>query len=125
MTRFMTGNVFLLLSMICAASSQIMIKLLVDQIPSNELSWNAVRGFLTAARVMRGGFALLLLVSGFLFWLFSLTRLDLSYAYPIACSSVLLVALLSGIFLGEAVTLRMWSGTVLILIGIALLTPPR
>ena len=74
---------------------------------------------------MRGSIALLLLVSGFLFWVLSLTRLDLSYAYPIACSSVLLVALMSAIFLGEAVTLRMWSGTVLILIGIALLTPPR
>jgi uncharacterized membrane protein len=62
---------------------------------------------------------------GLVFWLLCLDRLNLSYAYPIACSSVLLVALFSGLFLGETVTLKMWSGTVLILIGIVLLMPAR
>jgi len=37
----------------------------------------------------------------------------------------MLVALFSVLFLGETVTLKMWSGTVLILIGIVLLMPAR
>ncbi len=83
----------------------------------------AIREFLTQARVARGGAAFGLLVTAFVLWLLCLQRLDLSYAYPIACASVLLVSLFSMIFLGEAVTPRMWLGSLLILVGIALLTP--
>ena len=35
------------------------------------------------------------------------------------------VALLSALFLGEPITPKMWAGTVLILIGVVLLTPPQ
>jgi uncharacterized membrane protein len=54
-----------------------------------------------------------------------LTKLDLSYAYPVVCSSVLLVAFFSGMFLGETITLRTWLATALILIGLAILGSGR
>ena len=66
-----------------------------------------------------------MLVAGFLFWILCLVRLELSYAYPVACSSVLFVSLFSVIFLGETVTPRMWIGTAFILVGLVLLMPKK
>jgi drug/metabolite transporter (DMT)-like permease len=64
---------------------------------------------------------MVLLVAGFLLWVLCLTKLDLSYAYPVVCSSVLLVAFFSGLFLGETITVRTWCATALILAGLVLL----
>jgi drug/metabolite transporter (DMT)-like permease len=125
MSRFLIGNVFLFLSMTCAASSQIITKALLNDLPEGLRGWAVVQALLTGERFLRAGLAGTLLVAGFVFWIFSLARLELSYAYPIACSSLLLVALFSALFLGEPVTLRTWVGTLLILLGIALLTPQQ
>jgi uncharacterized membrane protein len=66
-----------------------------------------------------------MIVGGFVFWTLSLTKLNLSYAYPIACSSALLVAFLSAAVLGETVTLKTWMGTLLIVLGTALIVPSK
>ncbi len=57
------------------------------------------------------------------FWALCLSRLSLSYAYPVASTSVLLIAVFSVVVLGEAISLKMWAGTALILVGIVLLRP--
>jgi drug/metabolite transporter (DMT)-like permease len=62
-------------------------------------------------------------VTGFAFWLMCLARLPLGYAYPVACSSIVIVALLGVVFLGEAITPRMLGGTLLIVLGVWLVTP--
>jgi uncharacterized membrane protein len=41
----------------------------------------------------------------------------------VASTSVLLIAIFSVVVLGEAINLRMWAGTALILVGIVLLRP--
>jgi multidrug transporter EmrE-like cation transporter len=69
--------------------------------------------------------ALVLLGTGFVFWMMSLNKLDLSYAYPVACSSAVIITLFSVLFLGEAVSIKGWCGTVLIILGIILLAPSR
>ncbi len=125
MSRFVIGNLFLILSMICTASSQILIKGLMDEAGAEGTSPTQLGTFLFGERLVRGGFALGLLGSGFVFWMLCLVRLDLSYAYPVACTSVLLVAYMSAVLLGEPVTLRIWAGTVLVLLGIVLLMPGR
>ncbi len=125
MSRFLVGNVFLLLSMACAAGSQVLLKALLREVPPPAPSWSTLAPLLTPDRLLRGGIALGLIVAGFLFWVLCLARLELSYAYPIACSSVVLVAALASLVLGEPMGLRAWSGTLLILLGIVLLTPGR
>jgi uncharacterized membrane protein len=67
--------------------------------------------------------SLMMLLLGFVFWILALSKLNLNYAYPIACTSVIFVALFSSIFLGESITLRMSIGTALILVGIIFLMP--
>jgi drug/metabolite transporter (DMT)-like permease len=124
MSRFVIGNLFLLLSMVCATASQVVLKALIDEVQPGEVSWSTVKLFLTPERLLRGGASMVLLVAGFAFWVLCLVRLNLSYAYPIACSSVLLVALFSVIVLGEPMTARTWIGTVLVLAGVIFLAPP-
>lgn len=122
MSGFLIGNIFLGLSLLFASVSQVALKALLNRLESSSLSLSLLReqdlgffGWLLLIGVM--------IVAGFLFWAFSLTKLNLSYAYPIACSSALLVALLSAFILGEAVTLKTWIGTGFIVFGTALLVP--
>lgn len=125
MSRFVAGNLFLLLSMVCASTSQLVLKSVLRGVDPPGLAWSSWQPFLESARLLRGGVALLLIVGGFGFWVLALARLELSYAYPIACCSILFVALLSAVFLGEPITGKMWLGTVLILVGVVLLTPEQ
>jgi len=125
MSRFVVGNLFLLLSVVGATGGHVLLKGVVDDVKSSGLSWETVQALGAADRLWRGGAGAALVAVAFLFWLLALTRLDLSYAYPVACSSLLLVTLFSVVFLGEPVTLRIWIGTVLILAGLALLAPTK
>jgi multidrug transporter EmrE-like cation transporter len=116
---------YLLLGMLCASGSQIVFKTLFNE--TGPLGFNRffVQALCYPGRVLRVLAALALLVAGFVLWMMSLSRLDLSYAYPVACSSAVIVTLFSVLFLGESVSIRSWGGTVLIVLGTVLLTPSR
>jgi drug/metabolite transporter (DMT)-like permease len=122
MTRFAQGNLYLVVSVFCAAASQVVLKAVLRELPLEPdlRSWAAL---LAPARLLRSALAVVLLSGGFASWVWALRCLPLSYAYPIACASILLVVLFSALFLGEAVTPRMWLGTLLVLAGVALLVP--
>ena len=125
MSKFMIGNICLLLSMLFGSGSQVVFKAVL-----NETGPLTANGFMLEQMFAKGKLlhlfaAFAMLVIAFLFWTLSLSRLELSYAYSIACSSALIVALLSALFLGEVVTARAWVGIVLIVVGIAMLWSPR
>ena len=124
MSGFWVGNACLLLSMLCASGSQIVFKALFNETGPLRLNGAFAQALASPGRLPRLALALALLVAGFLFWLASLSRLNVSYAYPIACSSALLVTFLGVLLLGEAVSARVWWGTVLIVVGTALVAPP-
>ena len=125
MSQFALGNTFLLLSILFGCGSQVVLKGLFNE--TGPLIANAffVEQLFSGGRLARLCAAIAMLVIAFVFWTFSLSRLELSYAYPVACSSALIVALFSVLFLGEVVTIRTWSGTVLIVLGTALIVPGR
>jgi drug/metabolite transporter (DMT)-like permease len=50
-------------------------------------------------------------------WLFALTTLDVSYAYPLLSIGYVLTAILAFIILKENISLMRWSGIALILLG--------
>ncbi len=62
--------------------------------------------------------ALIALFFATVFYLFALSKLPLSIAYPLLSSGYVLVVLLSKIFLKEKVTLKRWMGVFIIIIGI-------
>lgn len=56
---------------------------------------------------------------GFCFWVAAISKFDLSYAYPFVVGlTVMLVLLFSGLFFREVLTVSKILGTVLILMGI-------
>ena len=59
-----------------------------------------------------------LYIIGALFWLYVLSKVDLSYAYPFMGLTFVLVAISSSIFLGEYISLRRWIGIIVICLGI-------
>ena len=123
MSRFLLGNLFLLLSLFSATSGHILLKVVIDDVKSTGINRELLRLLLSGDRLVRGGLGGFLIVVAFVFWMLALAKLDLSYAYPIACSSVLLVTFFSAVFLGEPVTARTYLASVLILAGIVLLMP--
>jgi len=51
-------------------------------------------------------------------WLLTLTRLDLSYAYPFLSLTFILVLFCSGYFFDEPITIYKIAGAILVIIGI-------
>jgi len=124
MFNYWMGNACLVLSMLSTSGSQIAFKSLFNETGPMVLNWSFVQALFSPGRVFRLSLAVVLLVAGFLFWLLCLSRLNVSYAYPIACSSALLVTFFGAVFLSETVPLRVWWGTVLIVLGTILIAPP-
>lgn len=119
------GNLYLVGSMVCAVASQLLIKTMIDEVRPSAFSWEQLRPFLEGDRLFRSGLSVALLVAGFVCWILCLVKLDLSYAYPIVCTTVLFVALASVIFLGETMTLKGWVATGLVLAGLVLLVSAK
>jgi drug/metabolite transporter (DMT)-like permease len=111
--------VFLAGSIVASSAGQVVIKKVFARIPPGLAVVESLRLVLTTERLWLATLAGVLIVSGFVCWLLSLQRLPLSYAYPIACSSALVVAALSSFLLGESITWRLWIGTALITLGTA------
>ena len=125
LSRFVAGNLFLGASIACAAVSQVLLRGVLRASAPGDLRALLGALLLGPGRLLRTAIAGTLVALGFVCWLQSLARLELSYAYPIACASILLVALLSWIVLGEPLSARAWLGTLLVLAGVALLAPGR
>jgi drug/metabolite transporter (DMT)-like permease len=119
------GNLFLIGSMVFAVASQLLIKTMIDEIEPSAFSWEQLRPFLEGDRLFRSLLAGALIIAGFVCWILCLVKLDLSYAYPIVCTTVLFVALASVMFLGETMTLRGWLATGLVLAGLVLLVSAK
>ncbi|MCX6707252.1 MAG: EamA family transporter, partial [Candidatus Woesearchaeota archaeon] len=50
-------------------------------------------------------------------WLFSMTRLDISFMYPLVSLSYLFTTIFAILFLNEKVSAKRWAGLTLIIIG--------
>ena len=123
MSKFVAGKFLLLCSMLMGSGSQILIKSLLNKYQGSLLNIADLKAFVDVPNIITSVISLMMLLLGFVFWILALSKLNLNYAYPIACTSVIFVALFSSIFLGESITLRMSIGTALILVGIIFLMP--
>lgn len=120
MSNSILGNIFLVLSILAISSAQVFMKLVLSDIPPGSSIGAILIMILSTARIWRTGVYILLTICGFIFWILCLNKLPLSYAYALACSSTLIVAILSVLFLRETVSWRLWAGTLLIALGTAL-----
>jgi len=60
-------------------------------------------------------------IAGF-FWLYSLTKVDLSFAYPFLALSYVMILLFSRVFFYESVSLLRWAGVLVICLGVILVS---
>jgi multidrug transporter EmrE-like cation transporter len=125
MSDFAIGNLFLFAAMIGGAVGQLVLKQTMTVLGKPTGGIAGIASLPWSLAWPSGVVAMACLVAAFICWLFSLTRLDLSYAYTMACGSAALVAVLSVVFLGEIFSLRMTTGIALIVAGSVLLVPVR
>ncbi len=76
-----------------------------------------LKRIITSPRIL-GGFGFFGI--GALFWLAALSRVSLSWAYPMLSIGYILVLLFSAIVLREQVSMLRWAGVLVICLGIAL-----
>lgn len=66
-------------------------------------------------------FGIITYIIGTFFWLYVLSKMELSISYPMLSLSYILIAVVSWIFLGESMSLNKIFGIVIISIGIYIL----
>lgn len=113
--------VILAISILLAVTGQLLMKkgmMLFGTFPASQLLYKIVPMFFNPYVFF--GFAFFGLSS--LFWLIVLSRLQLSFVYPMVSVAYVLVALFSMLFFKESVSLVRWSGIAVIIIGVYLIS---
>lgn len=114
---FLIGNACLAASIVLASIGQVLLRAALRGGEHTPLVALPAAGQLSLQRLLLLGGAAACIVAGFLAWAFCLRHLAVSYAYTVACSSVVLVALLGCAFLGERWSGAMSLGAALIVAG--------
>ena len=86
------------------------------------VSLNGIKYFLTLFLQPYIIFGFLFYAVSSILWMFVLSKVDLSLAYPMLSFGYVLVLIISKIFLNETITLERWLGVLLICIGIIFLS---
>lgn len=114
---------YILISVVAGASGQILLKKGMSTMGALTLSADQILSILwrigTNPFVVVG---LTVYVCGTVFWLAALSRVDLSYAYPFAASSYVIMLLASWQLFGEDITPLRLLGTMLVGLGIILIS---
>ena len=56
------------------------------------------------------------------FWLYALTKVELSYAAPFLALTYIFIVLASWMFLGESVSLMRWVGVIVVSVGVLIVS---
>ena len=115
----------LLISILTAATAQIILKKGALEFPDLKLSlssfFNLILGIFQNKWLLAG---MILFVISFCFYIFVLSKIQLNFAYPVMVSVGMIFVLIgSWIFFGEKLSLGNIIGVALIILGIFLLIP--
>lgn len=105
-------------AVVFSVASQISIKLGLRRLEHIDFGHGIVASYVSIllSPLVILGF-LLYTISG-LFWLYGLTKVDLSFAYPFLALSYVLILLFCRFYLGEDISSVRWIGVLLILFGV-------
>jgi drug/metabolite transporter (DMT)-like permease len=115
--------IYILISVITGAVGQVMLKKGMINLGPLSLSLKEIPAVIW--KIAMNPFiviGLAIYVGGILFWLVALSRVDLSFAYPFASLSYVLMMLASWIFLNETVTLYRVIGSLVIIAGVLIVS---
>lgn len=124
MSSLVKSILLILLSILIAIGGQVLLKVGMNQISSAEIiSLNGAKSFFLAVlkspKVMTG---LFLYGLSAIVWLIILSRVDLSFAYPMIGISYIFMLVISKFLLNEHVSPLRWIGAVVISIGVVIIT---
>jgi multidrug transporter EmrE-like cation transporter len=117
-------NLILILVSVClAGTAQVTLKIGVDRVTKTGNGGHVALGTsgfkeLATSPVVWGG--LMLFGVSAVIWIFALSRVDLSFAYPFAALGYVIIVLASFTVLHESVPPLRWAGVALIIAGILL-----
>jgi drug/metabolite transporter (DMT)-like permease len=115
--------VYILISVVAGAVGQIMLKKGMSTI--GPLTFSVDQLFNVLLKIAMNPYVvigLFVYVFGVVFWLFALSRVDLSFAYPFASLSYIVMLLASWLLFGENITLMRVAGTIVIGLGVLLIS---
>jgi uncharacterized membrane protein len=121
MTPMMLTLILILIPTVTGVAGQLLLKVGMSQLGALEISIAAIPSLI--ARIILSPYiivGLAIYFGGVFFWLLALNRADLSYVYPFASLSYVLITLASWLLLHEAVPPMRWIGLVVICIGVML-----
>ena len=117
-----TAVIYIIIGVLGSAIGQVLLKRGMNNIGTVTLSLNQLPAILwqmvTNLNVFIG---LIIYLGSVIFWLAALSRVDLSYAYPFASLSYLIVLVASWVLLNEKISPFRLIGTVVIGIGVLLI----
>jgi drug/metabolite transporter (DMT)-like permease len=115
--------VYILISVLGGAVGQVLLKMGMSNLGAMTFSLahlgNLLWRLATNPLVVGG---LLIYACGTLFWLLALSRVDLSFAYPFASLSYVLMLLASWLLLNEHISLMRLAGSFVIIIGVLIIS---
>ena len=121
MSPAMLTLVLIMIPTITGVAGQLLLKVGMSQLGALELSIAALPSLIM--RIVMSPYivvGLAIYFGGVFFWLLALNRADLSYVYPFASLSYVLITIASWLLLHEAVPPMRWIGLVVICVGLAL-----
>jgi len=114
--------IYILISVLTSTVGQLLLKKGMNDIGSVTLSMDRLFPTLWQMATNLNVFVgLAIYLIGTVFWLAALSRVDLSYAYPFASLSYIIMLVASWMMFGERITLSRIIGTVVIGIGVLLI----
>lgn len=116
-----TNILLILIPTVAGVIGQLMLKVGMTNMGALEISAAAIPSIImriaTNPMIVVG---LAIYMGGVFFWLLALNRLQLSYLYPFASLSYVLITIAAAVFLKEQVPSLRWAGLVVICVGVAL-----
>lgn len=98
--------------------AQILLKFGMRNFGKNLISITAIPSLISNMYVIFGA---ALYGASFILWLYVLSKVKVSYAYPFISLSYVLVAVLGTFMLGEKLTISAWLGICFVVIGVVLI----
>jgi len=114
---------YILISVLGSATGQLLLKKGMNSLGPITLSLNQLPAILwQMATNLNVFFGLAIYLVGTVFWLAALSRVDLSFAYPFASFNYVVMLAASWMMFGEQITLNRLLGTLVIGIGVLLIS---
>jgi drug/metabolite transporter (DMT)-like permease len=113
---------FIVTAVLLSVAGQLLVKKGINLMPGLDFSKGVIGVY---ARILFSPYVLagtLMYCFSVVFWLYSLTKVELSYAAPFLALTYIFIVLASWLFLGESVSAMRWIGVVVVSVGVLIVS---